>query len=466
MRIIGLDLAIKSAHRAVVLDENGHFVTPSFKVITEAAALQAMLTRAREGTTPDVPLAVAMEPTGSAWQPVAVYLHAHGVTVYVINSQQVASLRKYVSRFAKSDRVDARVLAKAVWLGRDHLVPWSPPAADAWNLQRLCRDSDRLTRQTTVLRNQIRSLDRTIWGAAWDDLFTDSFGPAARWGRDRYYDPAQVGPLDAQTLRQAWQANGLAPTQSAEGLEQLPRYAVASLALYGATFDFSGVQAQVQLKQRLLATLEAEQAQLARQLKQLLQRLDPEGWLESLRGVGPEGAAVYWSFLGDPHRFPTAAQCRSWSGMVPRSAQSSTTEAKGLHISQAGPRLIKKYLFLNADVARRWDPQLAHIYYRQRVEKGQCHTQAVCAVATHLLDRILAVAKEKRPYQLRDVDGRPISRQEARQLIIERYTIPPEVRQRQTKRFRRDRTARRAEQDCLAEDRKQKKESAPSLVRG
>jgi hypothetical protein len=130
------------------------------------------------------------------------------------------------------------------------------------------------------------------------------------------------------------------------------------------------------------------------------------------------------------------------------------------------PRLIKKYLFLNADVARRWDPQLAPIYYRQRVDKGHGHTQAVCAVATHLLDRILAVAKEKRPYQLRDVDGRPISRQEARQLILERYTIPPNIRERQTKRFRRERTARGLERDCLAEDRKQKKESAPAVVRG
>ena len=42
---------------------------------------------------------------------------------------------------------------------------------------------------------------------------------------------------------------------------------------------------------------------------------------------------------------------RGWSGMVPNSKQSSQSESKGLHISQAGPDLIKKFAFLDADEA-------------------------------------------------------------------------------------------------------------------
>ena len=64
--------------------------------------------------------------------------------------------------------------------------------------------------------------------------------------------------------------------------------------------------------------------------------------------------------------------------MVPERAQSAESEAKGLHISQAGPDLIKKYAYLDAEIARRYDPQIAAIYYDQMMRKGKHHKQAVC----------------------------------------------------------------------------------------
>jgi hypothetical protein len=80
--------------------------------------------------------------------------------------------------------------------------------------------------------------------------------------------------------------------------------------------------------------------------------------------------------------------------------------------------------YLNADVARRHDPQIAAVYYDQMVKKGKHHNQAVCACATHLLDRIFVVLQEERPYELRDVDGTPVTPKEARAIISSLYTLP------------------------------------------
>jgi len=148
--------------------------------------------------------------------------------------------------------------------------------------------------------------------------------------------------------------------------------------------------------------------------------------------------------------------------MVPRSSQSGDSESQGLRISQAGPDLIKKYAFLNADVGRLWDPQLAKIYYDQMVDKGKHHNQAVCTVATHLLDRVLVILKEDRPYQLRDVDGSPLTRQQARQIVIERYTVPEKVRQRNNKNARRKRANQRAERNFARQQYKKSRESTPA----
>ncbi len=113
--------------------------------------------------------------------------------------------------------------------------------------------------------------------------------------------------------------------------------------------------------------------------------------------------------------------------------------------------------YLDADVARRYDPQLACLYYTQMVRYGKHHTQAVIAVATHLLDRILVVLQEDRAYELRDVDGTPVTPEQALQIIAEKYTVPDEVRQRNNQRARRERAEAKAErQQARADKRKGK----------
>jgi len=101
MSSIGLDLAVQAAHKAVVLDEQGHFITPVLTLHTRPSELDQLLTRARNGEQEAV-VQVVMEPTGMAWFPVAVYLVRHDVIVYLVNSQEVADLRRYYQRHAQS----------------------------------------------------------------------------------------------------------------------------------------------------------------------------------------------------------------------------------------------------------------------------------------------------------------------------------------------------------------------------
>ena len=42
--------------------------------------------------------------------------------------------------------------------------------------------------------------------------------------------------------------------------------------------------------------------------------------------------------------------------------------------------------------------------------------------------RVLVVIREDKPYELRDIDGRPVSREEARKIILSKYKVPEEIR--------------------------------------
>jgi len=441
-----------------------------FQVTTWPESLGGLLEQAREGAETNCPLVVVMEPTGLAWLPVAVYLLQRGITVYLVNSQQVADLRRFYKKHAKSDRIDARVLAKLYLVAQEKLHALCLPPAGVYALQRACRELDWVVTEITKLTNQLTALDRAVWLGGWEDLgFGGQFSPTARWCRQHYYNPSAVLQSGTDRIRQDWRASALA--ELAEGETWIPaliELAGKVVAVYGNPcpfVDFEALQAEAVMKQKWLSQLEADRDQLRKNVVfPLYHQLHPSGNLETIYRIGEESAAVFLSFFGDPSRFPNGRQMRGWSGMVPNSKQSSESESKGLRISQAGPDLIKKFAFLDAEVARRYDPQLAAIYYQQMVNKGKHHTQAVCVVATHVLDRVLVVITEDRRYELRDVDGTQVSPERAREIITEKYTVPEEVRKRNNRKGRRTRTENRAERQLAHQ--KRQRESSPDLVRG
>ena len=465
MRYIGLDLALTAAHKAVILDEKGQAITKVMSVKATATALEELFQCARGAAPADEPLVVVMEPTGMAWFPVAVFCQRRGVQVYLVNSQQVADLRRYYRKHAKSDRIDARVLARLPIVSPEKLHPLQLICAAQRSCQRGCKELDRLIDLMTAIQNRLRAIDRFAWPGL-EQVLPDNASTLTRWFREHWYDPSQVIALGAAGLQQAWQKSGLKSTEmppSDEWAADLVQLAQAVLALYGCEaefLDYAYLQAEVSREQALLAMLEAEHKRLQlKTVRPLYRQLHPSRNLESLRGVGQDGAAVYFSFIGNPERFPNHAAFRGWTGMIPRSSQSGSSEAKGLHMSQAGPDLIKKFSFMGAETARQWDPQIAAIYYDQIVRHGKHHTQALCACATHLLDRIWTILKEDRPYELRDVDGTPVTKQQARQIVEQRYTVPKEERQRNNQ------CTRRARQEQQAE-KQHKRESRPGEVRG
>jgi transposase len=454
MRTIGLDLAVQTAHKAVVLDEQGHFCTPILTIYTRPSELDHLLARAREGA-PSTDVQLVMEPTGMAWFPVAVYYARQAVPVFLVNSQEVADLRRYYQRHAKSDRIDARVLARLPLINPDKLHRLVLPSATALACQRACKQLDHFATQITAVKNRLQAIDRFAWPGLEEQVFADPFAPAARFFREHWYEPQQLVQVGATVIRQQWETSAPEAEDGGAWVEPLLTLAQQVLTLYGTDgqyLDFAQLQAEVQRDQAWLMWLEQQHRTLRlRTVRPLYRAVHPSRNLETLKGVGQDSAAVYASFIGDPRRFSSTRLFRGWTGLVPNSEQSADTEAKGLHVTQAGPDLIKKYAYLDAEIARRYDPQIAAIYYDQMMRKGKHHKQAVCACATHLLDRVLAVLRADKPYEMRDSDGTAISDQQARELIVEHYTVPPEVRRRTNKRSRRQQTDQRAERRALRE---------------
>jgi transposase len=447
-RIIGIDLAVTGEHKAVVLDQaTNAFVTPVMAFRTDPAEMDRLVARACRDAGDKPVLVAVLEATSTAWVPVSRYLQHKGVVVYRVSGQQVKDMRRVYQRHAKSDSIDVRVLARLPLLHPNRLQPLELPSGDHMALQRACREVDRLRRMSTAIKNRLRSYDHLAWPGASQVL--PAGAAATTWWRQHWYHPWRVVAAGEVKLRTAW--CDASPDQPADTcwIPQVIEAAQRAIALYQTpqTLGYDELQAQVQRELERLHTLQDAIDDLRRGLiRPLYRQIYPQRHLETLKGVGEDSAAVYIAFIGTIHRFPHQSAFRAWSGMIPASSQSALAQAQGLTITHAGPDLVKSTAYLNAGVARLFDPHIAAIYYTQIMERGKHHHQAICACATHLLDRIFVVLKENRPYQLRNLDGQPITAAEARSLCKRRYHVPPEIRQRMNYRARRDRQERRLEQ--------------------
>lgn len=101
---------------------------------------------------------VAMESSGIYHQCLAQLAHAAGMQVYVLNAQDVYMYAKAVSARAKTDRLDAAVIARYAREHGKHLKAWVPSNATALALQQVLDRRAKLTEQLVLVRQSLKAI--------------------------------------------------------------------------------------------------------------------------------------------------------------------------------------------------------------------------------------------------------------------------------------------------------------------
>ena len=419
---LGIDIACRAAHRAACADETGRILWSGHRFWTRAEDLQALWARL-PGDTDQV--LVVMEPTRNAWVPLAAWFRRRGATVVLVPAEQSADLRAYYAKHAKTDRLDAELLARLPLLHPDGLHPETTNGPGD-PLKRAVKLRSGLVRRRSACMQRLDALLEILgpdWVAALgSDMTQTAFKFLAGWA-----NPHQVKRIGRARLARWFQRQ----TRKAWGerrADAVVSAAEATLTLWGpAGLDYEALAADIATEASLALELSRQIARLDERIFDHYCDADPDHILLSVPGVGKILAAQIRGRLGDPHRFTSLAAARSFSGLIPHQHSSGLTQASGGPTKQ-GDACLREALFLAADHARKTDPTLAARYQRLMCQTGRHHTSALCTIAAVLLTRIVACLRNNTPYQVRDTDGSPITPTQGRAIVAERYQIPPEVR--------------------------------------
>jgi len=422
---IGIDAAVVANHHVVIRRPglSGAGETIEDFVVAPTLAGMEILTK-RMSQWPGV-MAVA-EPTSMTWLPLSVALRNAGADLALIGNRHSARLRSALAGKNKSDPIDAAVLSRAGELFV--LQPARIPSPSELALRRAAQ------RRGKTLLEANRCLRRVISQARWafPDVWNAFAGsrPTALAVLNRWPHLESLGRARTSSITEA-------VAQHTRGVGHVEARAerIRSAARNWAEF-WSGhldLDALAWETSELLEDLSVAEARLER-ANQQARRWWEQLWgddplLLSVPGMGPIVAPTVRAFLADGTQFETAKEAQAYVGLNPSNWSSGQMESPSRAITKEGPPALRLAFYQAANVARSHDPQLAEFYRHLMVERGHCHTKANCAVARKLVARTWATLVSGRSYEVRGLDGEPVTARQAK-AIAESLAVPATVRRR------------------------------------
>jgi transposase len=248
--------------------------------------------------------------------------------VYRVAAAKSADLRRFLSRHAKSNSIDAETLARLPLLDPRGLSPVELPEGAAATLDRRVRAADRLRDQATVHKMRMRSLARQVF-PMFDDVVRGELANCDIAVLERYGDPRKMLRAGVERLTRLINKvsrghHGVARAEAWIGVAR------ESVELYRGhpAVAFEDLAGELATEARLWRAIETEHAGHAQVREAAYRQVDPDELARSIPGIAIVGGPVLVATMGRPGRFPDADSFKAFTGLTPRASQTGITDRK------------------------------------------------------------------------------------------------------------------------------------------
>ena len=392
MHYVGIDIA-KHNHVVAVRGADGKPCGQSVSFSNDEKGFESLIARLTELGVERSDCIIAMESTGHYWIALWSFLTEDGWPVAVVNPVLTDAYRKVDSlRKTKNDRIDAFVIASFARFKELGPTSVSPEATDG--VKQLTRYRAHLVKDRTALKNKATTCaDRVFPELA--KVVGGMNSATARALLKDFGTPERIAKTDIRTLEKAVKtaSNGQFGRAMAEEVKAAAKRSIGStFAAKSVAFELRSIIETIECLDRQIKEVEAE---ACREMDQEMRAL-----LTSIPGIGDISAATIAAEIGDPERFENPKKLVAYAGIDASTSDSGDFESTQNHMSKRGSSHLRYALMNAADRARMYDPYFGD-YYDSMIARGKHHYVAVSGVARKLCGVILAVLKEKRPYEPR-----------------------------------------------------------------
>ena len=376
--VLGLDVG-KSSHWACGIDPAGRVVL-SERVANRAADVDAVLARAGSGALVVVDQkrnigALAVARARAAGSPVA----------YLPGSAEKA-LRGAEAGAAKTDRIDAEVIARAA-LGMPHVLrPLAEETPRAASVRLLASQLDFCTRSRTQAKNRLRAVLLEA-----DPAPEAAVDPSSAWQMAVFAEIGGPGEVAAAGL-----GRFRAVSERAHGAARAASAALWEAAAGAAATATAAGDALVRMLARDILALGAEMEELQSLMAAELGGDETYRCLLTVPGIGPKTAAALVAGV-DISLFPSCDKFASYCGVAPADSRSGTS-VRSAGPQRGGNKALKNLLIFSCNSLVGTGNRFGR-YYEECRARNMRHNAALKAVARKRLKVIWAIMRNPRPYE-------------------------------------------------------------------
>jgi len=369
------------------------------KVMHTAAALETLAYEIKGlGYDGGADVRVVMEATGRYYEPVANELHEVGNFVSVVNPKLIKDYGHNTLRKVKTDKADARKIARYGLEYWDDLREYTPVEAGRAKLKQFSRQYNLYSKLKVQLTNNfIALLDQVFPGA--NELF-DS--PPKADGRQKWVD----------FVTTFWHCECIADMSETAFIERYRKWCKR------LRYNFSETKAvdvyicslghittlPKNANTKLLVTEAAKQLTSISRMVEIfrsemlrLAKMMPEyDVVMGIYGVGPTIGPQLMGEIGDVRDFASRKALVAFAGVDPGDNSSGKHESKSNPSSKRGSALLRKVLFLAVETYVKKQPADEPVYqfYKKKRAEGKGYYVCTTACANKFLRIYYARVKE------------------------------------------------------------------------
>jgi transposase len=335
-------------------------------------------------------LLVGMESTGCYHLNLFSFLSSQGIQALVINPLLISNFAKRSLRKTKTDKKDAKTIAKFLMENQEEISPLSI-SQDLQDLRDLARERESVSHLITATKAEIKRVLRTTFPEleSVGDIFTRSMLRFIReYPSARRVKMARLKDL-AKALNQPHVGNKLSFS-----VEDILRAAHRSIAMVSPAKEVI-----LQGKIATLLHLQERLDELTKLVTEVCKATRVEDWklLRSIKGVGPKTAVPFLAEMGSIENFSSPKKLIAFAGMDPSVCQSGKYIGKS-KLSKRGNRHLRRAIYLMASAVVSQNA-FFKAYFVRRKREGLKPQRALLATAHKLIRVIFAMLSHRTYFQ-------------------------------------------------------------------
>lgn len=394
MFCLGIDVSKKTA-RYLILDESGNKLK-SFTLENGKETLESLPERFESLSISKDNLIIGIEATGGFWENIYSFLKDKGFHIVLLNPYNTNKFREALAKKAKTDDIDALVIAQLLRTGE--YVQSQVAEENIQALRELTNLRYEFIKDRKNLQRQVYSLLTVVFPEYGKTVIAKPFSQASmailmRYPTAKHLSEAKIKHIE-KIIRKI-QGNNFGINEIQQLIE------TAKNSIYsGRAKDARAITLRMLLGhiQNLSASIE----ELERQMKEILSPSDRDGNFPgenilSMKGVGEKTLAALLSYLGsDGSNFSSSKSAVGYVGFYPKIYESGQTKRDNT-ISKRGPRILRWALYMAAVASIKHNKEMRTIYHK-KLSQGKTEKQALICVGKKILQIALSLLKSGESY--------------------------------------------------------------------